>query len=160
MAAGIVAWGEDRVSGTSDLGVPVRDALVEPRRDDPALPDRRGGDRLHVVTGTELRSFDLETRHLVATTAIDGAVALTIDPVLDRLYIGTTGGDIETIELTELDALRGDATAAPPEAQPFATATGAIASMYATADGRPPRRSARSPSPASPGSPRPVPGRP
>ena len=40
MAGGLVAWGDDRVSATSDLGVPVRDAIIEPRRDDPA-PDRR-----------------------------------------------------------------------------------------------------------------------
>ena len=61
MAGGLVAWGDDRVSATSDLGVPVRDAIVEVRRDDPALPDGRAGDRVHVVTGSELRSYDLET---------------------------------------------------------------------------------------------------
>jgi len=32
MAAGIVLWGEDHVSATSDLDVPVRAAAVEPRR--------------------------------------------------------------------------------------------------------------------------------
>jgi hypothetical protein len=137
MAGGIVAWGEDRVSGTSDLGVPVRDALVEPRRDDPTLPDSRAGDRLHVVTGTELRSYDLETRGLVATTAIPGADALTVDPVAERLYVGTSDGEIVTIELSQLDAFRsrGAPDASPLEPELFATADGAIDRMYATDDG-------------------------
>ena len=43
MAGGLVAWGDDRVSATSDLGVPVRDALIERRRDDTELPGGRAG---------------------------------------------------------------------------------------------------------------------
>ena len=136
MAGGLVAWGDDRVSGTSDLGVPVRDALVEPRRDDPSLPDDRAGDRLHVVTGSELRSYDLETRGLVATTSIAGAAALAIDPVLQRLYVGTSDGEIVTVELSQLDALRSGAGHAVPKVpDAFATADGAIVRMYATGDG-------------------------
>ena len=42
MAAGIVLWGEDHVSATSELGVPVRDAVIEPRRDDPHAADGQG----------------------------------------------------------------------------------------------------------------------
>ena len=34
MAGGIVLWGEDDVSATSELGVPVRAAAHEPRRED------------------------------------------------------------------------------------------------------------------------------
>ena len=35
MAAGIVLWGRDEVSATSELGTPVAATVVEPRRDDP-----------------------------------------------------------------------------------------------------------------------------
>jgi hypothetical protein len=135
MAGGIVAWGDDRVSGTSDLGVPVRDAIVEPRRTDPSLPDARAGDRLHVATGSEVRSYDLATRRLVATAEIPGAVTLAVDPALERLYVGTSDGEIESIELAGLDAIRGDAAAAPPEPEPFAASDAAITALYATVDG-------------------------
>jgi hypothetical protein len=140
MAGGLVAFGDDRVSGTSDLGVPVRDALVEPRRDDPSLPQARAGDRVHVATGSEVRSYDLETRQLVATVSIPGADSLAIDPVAEQLYVGTDGGEIVTIALGELDALRGTPTAnapatGPPEAVPFVTAGAAITAMYVTDNG-------------------------
>ena len=72
MAGGIVAWGDNRVSATSDLGVPVADAIVEVRRDDPAVPGGRAGDRVHVVTGSELRSYDLESRRPVFEHARPG----------------------------------------------------------------------------------------
>src|SRR6476659_6416685 len=137
MAAGIVAWGDDRVSATSDLEVPVRDALVEVRRDDPALPDGRGGDRVHVVTGTEFRSYDLETRQPVFAAPIDGAVALAIDPADERLFIGTSSGEIFTFGLTSLDGVRNLETSGlvgPPE--PFGRVDGAIRKLYATDDGQ------------------------
>ena len=135
MAGGLVAWGEDRVSGTSDLGVPVRDALVEPRRDDPKLPDSRAGDRLHVVTGSELRSYDLQTRRLIATTPIAGAEALAVDPVLDRVYVATAGGEIVTVDQSPLDTLRSGGVASPAAPVAFATADGPIVQLYATDDG-------------------------
>ena len=34
MAGGIVLWGQDDVSATSELGTPVTASVVEPRRDD------------------------------------------------------------------------------------------------------------------------------
>ena len=50
MAGGIALWGEDDVSATSELGVPVLAAAHEPRRED-ALQDGRAGERVHVATG-------------------------------------------------------------------------------------------------------------
>jgi hypothetical protein len=137
MAGGLVAWGDDRVSATSDLGVPVRDALVEVRRDDPALPDGRGGDRVHVVTGTELRSYDLKTRQPVFAAPIEGAAALAIDPANERLFIGTSGGEILTFDMSSLDGVRSLETAGlvgPPE--PFGRVDGGIRQLYATDDGQ------------------------
>ena len=58
-------WGEDDVSATSELGVPG------PRRGRRAAPRRRrrrrgdrAGERLHVATGSEIRTYDLRTRAL------------------------------------------------------------------------------------------------
>ena len=50
MAAGIALWGEDDVSAVSDLGVPVRAAAMEPRRE--GLDGERAGERVHVATAT------------------------------------------------------------------------------------------------------------
>ena len=137
MAGGIVAWGDDRVSATSDLGVPVRDALIEPRRDDPALPGGRAGDRVHVVTGTELRSYDLLTREPVFAASVPGAVALTIDPVLERLFIGTTDGKILTFDLYSLDGVTSIETSGlVGSPQAFGQVDGSIRQMYATDDGQ------------------------
>ncbi|HET9345453.1 MAG TPA: phospholipid carrier-dependent glycosyltransferase, partial [Candidatus Limnocylindrales bacterium] len=137
MAAGMVAWGDDRVSATSNLGVPVRDAIVEPRRDTPVAPGDRGGDRVHVATGSELRSYDLLDRRLVYTAPIPGATALAYDPVGYQLYVGTRTGDIQVFDATGLDGVTGPDLAglvAPPSA--FGRIDGAIVSMYASDDGR------------------------
>src|SRR6202008_889775 len=56
-AGGLVAWGDDRVTAPSSLGVPVVDAVIEPRNSDPAFAGDRAGDRVDVVTGPELRSY-------------------------------------------------------------------------------------------------------
>ena len=122
MAGGLVAWGDDRVSATSDLGVPVRGAIIEPRRDVPRLTGSRGGDRVHVVTGDELRSYDLLDRKLIYTTPIPGSSALAFDPVVDRLFVGTDSGDILVFDATGLDGVTSPELAGlvgPPSA--FAT---------------------------------------
>ena len=46
MAVGLIVAGDDRVTAQRELGTAVRDALVEPRWDDPTLPDARAGDRV------------------------------------------------------------------------------------------------------------------
>ncbi len=89
MAVGIVLFGQDKVSATSDLDVPVKDAAVEPRWDDPSLPGGRAGDRLYVATGDEVRAYDLATRGLVATIPAPGASAVAIGARDHKLYIGT-----------------------------------------------------------------------
>jgi len=104
MAAGLVAWGGDRVTGTSELGVSVRDALVEPRWEDATRPAARLGDRLHVVTGEELRSYDLRTRELTARQSVPGATRLALDQDGHRLFIGTDAGQLLVVDLAALDA--------------------------------------------------------
>jgi hypothetical protein len=136
MAGGLIAWGDDRVSAMSELGVPVRDAIVEPRRDDPALLNGRAGDRLHVATGSEVRSYDLLTREPVFSSAVPGATALAIDSVGGRLFVGTTEGNLLTLDLYALDGIRkvGNADLVTPP-QAFGSVDGAIRMLYASDDG-------------------------
>ena len=125
MAGGLVAWGDDRVTGTSQLGVPVVDAAIEPRNDDPAFVGDRAGDRLDVVTGSELRSYDLATRELIATIPIPGATAVAVDDAGFRLVIGGRDGSISTVDVTALDTTRNAGSAAlTPEPFAFAQVDG------------------------------------
>src|SRR5436309_3206574 len=136
MAGGLVAWGDDRVTATSDLGVPVVDALIEPRTDDPSLAGDRGGDRVDVVTGDELRSFDLQTRALVATIPIDGASAIAFDESGSQLLVGSRDGSISSVDTTALDAYRKPGSGAvPPEAVAIGQVDGTIRRLFAAPDG-------------------------
>ena len=137
IAGGIVQWGNDRVRATSELGVPVRAAAVEERWLDSLDPDRRAGERLHVATGSDVRSYDLETRRLVASVQVDGAAAIAVDPADHILYVGTDAGEVLTIDLHDLDDAR-----AAPEAAPFSpTPTsltrldGGVTRLHVTTDG-------------------------
>ena len=104
MAAGIVLWGQDKVNATSDLGVPVRASVVEPRREVADAPGKHAGERLHVATGTEIRSYDLVTRKLVSIVPAAGSSAVAVDESTQQLVIGYDDGRIATLDL----ALMGD----------------------------------------------------
>lgn len=140
IAAGIVAFGDDRVTARSELGVPVRDALVEPRWDDPRLPRARAGDRLYVATGSGVRAYDLASRALVATVPLPGAISLGLDRSRHRLFVGTETGAVEVVDTAAtFDSLRPG----PPAPQalpadrlaPFATIGAPVTRLYATDDG-------------------------
>ena len=62
MAWGIRLVGGNEVSGTSELGVSVRDALIERRWWPDGTPAVRNGDRLYVAGGGLLGIYDLATR--------------------------------------------------------------------------------------------------
>jgi Gpi18-like mannosyltransferase len=134
MALGIEAFGEDRTGATSDLGVPVVAAAIEPRRDDGLDPGQIEGDRLWVATGSEVRAYDLGTRRLAATLQLPGAVALGFDRAGYQLYVGTSAGAIEVIDTTAFDVGRGGA---PVEAtsSAYTDVRAPIASMFVTRDG-------------------------
>ncbi|MEO8468631.1 MAG: phospholipid carrier-dependent glycosyltransferase [Chloroflexota bacterium] len=114
MAGGIVAWGNDRTNATSDLGVPVTAAVVEPRWDERTIASQRAGDRLWLVTGGAVRAYDLATRSLIVEVAVPGAQTFAIDRVAHRLLVGTTEGDIRAIDTAFLDFARQ--TGATPDA--------------------------------------------
>ncbi|HYC07381.1 MAG TPA: phospholipid carrier-dependent glycosyltransferase, partial [Candidatus Binatia bacterium] len=136
MAAGIVAFGDDKVTSTSSLGVVVKDAAIEPRWDDPTMPDHRAGDRLYVATGSEVRAYDLQSRVLLATIAAPGADAVAVDTADHRLYIATAAGAVSTMDTTAFDDLR---TGAAPDSIAPPVAVGdfgmPIGRIFATDDG-------------------------
>ncbi|MFN8520401.1 MAG: phospholipid carrier-dependent glycosyltransferase [Chloroflexota bacterium] len=99
MALGIELLGDHRVTGTSDLGVPVASAAIERRwsedDDDPA----RLGDRLYVATGGDVRAYDLDARGLVATIPM-AATAVALDADDHLLYGAGPDGTIWVVDTT------------------------------------------------------------
>ena len=135
MAVGLMALGEDRVVGESQLGVAVLDAAIEPRRDDSggAVNGTVDGDRLWVVTGSEVRAYNLATRDLAAELALPDAVALAYDKGGRVLYVGTRSGEIRAIDVGALDGIRG-----PPvdvDSRAFMNVGGPIQKLYVNRDG-------------------------
>jgi Gpi18-like mannosyltransferase len=105
MAVGLVAFGDDRVTGTSELGVPVRSAAIEPRWGDAGGPAREG-DRLYVATGSGVVAYDLQTRGPVATIPVAGASAVAVDTNQHVLYVAAGDGSVWSLPTSTLDALR------------------------------------------------------
>ncbi len=135
MAAGIVAFAGHDVSASSQLGVTVRDAAIEPRRPDALSTSARDGDRVWVVTGTELIAYDLQTRAVAARWPVPGASSVTYDPDGLQLLVGTDTGQILALDTPSLDALRGASATQPPVSPvPVATLGGPIRGL-ATFDG-------------------------
>ncbi len=138
MAGGIVAWGNDRTTATSELGVPVTAAVVEPRWDERTTASQRAGDRLWLVTGGAVRAYDLATRSLIVEVAVPGAQTLAIDRVAHRLLVGTTDGEIRVIDTAFLDFARQ--TGSTPDAgsvvsTPLAKLDASLQYLLVTPDG-------------------------
>ncbi len=113
MAAGLVAWGGDEVRATSALGVSVRAAAIEPRRLDGAVPGGAAGERMHIATGREIRTYDLRTRSQVSAVPADGAGALAFDSTAARLLIGFDDGRVATLDPGTLGSAGADAGPGP-----------------------------------------------
>ncbi len=132
MALGLVLWGEDDVAATSELGVPVKASVVEARRDDPSAPGGRAGERLHIATGTELRTYDLRTRALISTIPAPGVSALAIDSSGLGLVLGYDDGRVATIDLTAID---GSAASAGVEPIDLGKVAGPVQHLFVPDDG-------------------------
>jgi hypothetical protein len=135
MALGLMAWGEDRTAATSELGVDVRSAAVEPRWDDAQSVSRIAGDRLWIATGDEVRAYDLATRRLEASVPVPGAVAVSVDRVTHRVAVGTTDGAIRRIDTKPLDEARWAGTTAAATASAFSSVDGQIERIFVPAGG-------------------------
>ena len=131
MAAGLVLWGEDHVSGTGDLGTPIAAAAIEPRREDPVTGER-AGERLHLATGTEIQTDELRTRRTVSTFAAPGSSALAIDDSAEQLLIGFDDGRIATVDLAIIGL---DGVDSGVEPIPLATVDHAVTHLLASEDG-------------------------
>ena len=136
MAEGIVAWGNDRTTATSDLGVPIKSAVIEPRWDERTTASRVAGDRLWVATGTSVRAYDLATRALVIDLPVKGAQALAIDQIEHRVFIGTSDGVISTFETPVLDTARWNrSSVADLREHVFTRTDAAVEFLHVTPDG-------------------------
>ena len=112
IAAGIVAFGDDRVSATSSVGAPVRDALLEPRHDDLLLGGEIGA-RLWLATDTGVIAYDLASRARLGTVALPGARALAIDRATNQLLVATDEAEVHGVDLSPLDVGGGETTLEP-----------------------------------------------
>jgi dolichyl-phosphate-mannose--protein O-mannosyl transferase len=119
IALGLIAFGNDRVTATSELGAPVTDAAIERRWSTSAAPAERHGDRLYVATGTDVRVLDLFTRSPLATipAATD---AIAVDETAHTLFGLAPDGTLWSLPTAELDRLRTDPGAGVPAPLPVA----------------------------------------
>ncbi len=137
MAAGIVGFAGHDVAASSDLGVPVRDAAIEPRREDPGGTSARAGNRVWVATGSELVAYDLTTRKLVARWSVPGASAVAFDSSGLQVYVGTDAGELLAVDATAVDQWAGGDPALPtPALDPLGTLDGAITRLVPFGDGQ------------------------
>ena len=107
IAAGIVAFGDDRVSATSNVGQPVNDALIEPAHTDLDTGDETAA-RLWLATDTGLRGYDLATREEIASYEIGPTTALAHNPTTSQLYAATADGQVLALDVTALDISGAD----------------------------------------------------
>ncbi len=136
MAAGIVAWGGDEVRSTSELGVSVRAAVIEPRREAIETGSERAGERLHVATGNEIRTYDLRGGDLLFSRPAQGASALAYDRTTNRLIIGFDDGRLMTIDAAAQGAgIAGEDTILLPDPTLVATLDHPISQLLQAADG-------------------------
>ncbi len=116
MAVGIIAAGDDRVTGEVSLGMPVRDAMVAGRYEDTTLPAGHGGDRFYAAGGDQVRGYDLTTRKLVVTWSVPGAAAIGLDPVGRRGFIGTDDGSVLVVDAATASSAESSSDPTVPSA--------------------------------------------
>jgi Gpi18-like mannosyltransferase len=131
MAGGIVAFAGHDVEASSALGMPVYDAVVEPRHEETFEPEVKGGDRLWVATGSELVAYDLATRHVEGRWPVAGITSVTIDRSLHQVVVGTATGELRAMDLGELDIARAAGSVEGYEPLPIATLGGPVRQLAA-----------------------------
>jgi hypothetical protein len=106
MALGIMAFAGHDVASSSDLGAPVRDAAIEPHREDAVTPGDRAGDRLWVATGSELVAYDLRSRAIAGRWPVPGAAAVAFDDTNTQVLVGTDAGGLWALDGQTMDIVR------------------------------------------------------
>jgi Gpi18-like mannosyltransferase len=137
IALGLMAFGNDRVTATAELGAATLDAAVEPRWSPSGLPAERNGDRLYVATESELRVYDLRDRSLAATLPV-AVRHLAIDDTSHTLYLVGEGGGVSYVATGDLDLTRRDPSRPVPVPNSFASLDGLPSQVegLAAVDGR------------------------
>ena len=126
MALSVDWFGENKVTGTGDVGATGVTAAAVERRWSPAdAPAERNGDRLFVATSTGIAVFDLRDDGREATIAAD-ATALTVNEDVDdhALYLAGPDRVISRVDTTSLDARRADRSLPEPVPTPLAQLPG------------------------------------
>ena len=124
MAWGIRLAGGNEVTGSIELGVPVSDALLEPRWSPSDDQRQRNGDRLYVATGDSVRAYDRADDQLVAELPLAASV-LALDAEARMLFMADASGGLYRLDTTSLDALRRAETGSVPIPPRFADGPGA-----------------------------------
>ena len=103
-----------RSPATSDLGVPVRAAAIEPRRDDPSTASAPASG-VHIATGDERPDLRPPRRGRSSRRSRAGRRRAGRRPVRDALVIGSDDGRSSTLDLDARSALGGvDLAASTP----------------------------------------------
>ena len=124
MAWGIRLAGGNEVTRTDRLGVPVADAVIEPRWD-AGEDGPRNGDRLWVATGESLVAYDLDGGRREAEWPL-AAAAVSVDQGLHAVYVADSGGRIHRLDTEALDGLRnGTGGVVLPEPSLYTSGPGA-----------------------------------
>ena len=134
MAAGIVAFGNDRVTGVEDLGATVRDAAFEPSFVDPGRVGAIGGDRIIVATGNDVRVAEHGRLDAASIIPLPGAASVAVDPDQHWVLVGTDDGTLWGFPSAALDDLA--ATGIAPEPHRIGTIDGPVQGIWAVGDGR------------------------
>jgi len=125
MAGGIVLFAGHDVAAGSEIGSTVTDAAIEPRRESDSAA--RAGNRVWVATGDGVRAFDLLTRKPVLDLPIAGAISVAWDGDGVRLFVGTSTGELWTIDGALVDDMLGSSSGAAPDEVPVdATQVGTV----------------------------------
>ena len=125
MALGIETLGNNRVVSTGDLGTPVRAAAIEERWSETTQPGAYLGDRLYVLSGSELRAYDMSaaSRPLVYSSA-GPFVGLAVDPATHTVFLAGADGTLARLPTDELDLVRRGASIAGLEPESFGSVAG------------------------------------
>ncbi len=133
MAAGIVAFGDNKVTDEGLVGASVRDAALEASYLDPTAPGGIGGDVLLLASSDGLRVAlhgSVQSAKLIRSA---GERAVTFDQVAHVAYVAFDNGDISAISSADLQNFA--LTGAPPRARPIVSSLGAITHLWALGGG-------------------------
>ncbi len=107
MAASLGVLGNDRVTGTANLGSAVTDVAFEPAIADATAPGGYRGDRIAVATGQGVTILPHGAIDASFGISMPGTTAVAFDDGSDQLYSGAADGTISTIDGSSLDLVSG-----------------------------------------------------